>query len=395
MLHNKLKNIIILLISIVLFYGCAKQKPKVYIPDDTKGSSQNPYENYIEAANDLARKMKDKALDVISNNYSVIVGKTKDTPKEAAKHIAPNISKYNFLKLTAPEDLLPVLVRSRDQFDLGIYKQDKKRLLETADIVFVVDVQQINDNKELFRCLLIAIKEIKGKSEIFRAGIVIPTLVVDGYVKRDISKKLVQKIPLVNLPAFVKVPKNKYKIPENLFAIFYEYTQQEYVDINSFEIMAEEIKVKHFQQYYDSLSEDLKKRIGNICKRTNPDAPVEDVPYEFVDKYIKWLNQKTGRNYRLPTVQEWIAACVYYNVLAGKHLPIYSEEEPMSELRNGIIIDHLLGNLREWSRTQCGDDGRLYLLGTNYISPPGSEEKAYCAFKNSAYTAGVGFRLVK
>ncbi len=42
---------------------------------------------------------------------------------------------------------------------------------------------------------------------------------------------------------------------------------------------------------------------------SNPDYPVESVSWNDAVAYCKWLSNKAGKNYRLPTEKEWEYAC--------------------------------------------------------------------------------------
>jgi formylglycine-generating enzyme required for sulfatase activity len=41
----------------------------------------------------------------------------------------------------------------------------------------------------------------------------------------------------------------------------------------------------------------------------NKRHPMTGVSWDDTQKYITWLNEKTGKTYRLPTEEEWFSAC--------------------------------------------------------------------------------------
>jgi hypothetical protein len=120
--------------------------------------------------------------------------------------------------------------------------------------------------------------------------------------------------------------------------------------------------------------------------------PVENVSRQEAVEYAQWLSEKTGWDLRLPTMSQWVAACIKY----AEDRPVLttSTNQPVLKVRGDI--DHLLGNLREWSSDIC-KNGKYRLLGENYmtdISDPDVIGRGYCVAETDKWT-GVGFRLVK
>jgi len=62
-------------------------------------------------------------------------------------------------------------------------------------------------------------------------------------------------------------------------------------------------------KYEVTNKEYLKYNPKHKGKWSNPDYPVESVSWDDAVAYCKWLSKKTGKNYRLPTANEWEYAC--------------------------------------------------------------------------------------
>ena len=89
--------------------------------------------------------------------------------------------------------------------------------------------------------------------------------------------------------------------------------------------------------------------------------PVESVSWNDVQDYLKRLNQWTGKNYRLPTANEWAYACrgeaageVYCGGYVADQVPGYFTEsegtQPVGqEAPNGFGLYDMSGNVEEWT----------------------------------------------
>jgi formylglycine-generating enzyme required for sulfatase activity len=116
------------------------------------------------------------------------------------------------------------------------------------------------------------------------------------------------------------------------------------------------------------------------------DRPVINVSWDDAQAYVKWLSEKTGEDYRLPTEAQWEYACragtatpywwgdtisksqVNYNWNNGKTVPVKSfQPNPW-----GLYQVH--GNVWEW----CADDWRPYSVDTvtDPVGPLDSTERA-------------------
>ena len=166
----------------------------------------------------------------------------------------------------------------------------------------------------------------------------------------------------------------------------------------AFAIQTGEVTVGDFRRYADSLDQPARVALEPHW-RQNPDGqpypdarPVEYVSWRQAAAYARWLSQQTGWEVRLPTVEQWAAACVRYAenpVILGNQ-----GNQPLATVRGEV--DHLLGNLREWSADACGD-GKYRLLGENYLTDPTAPNvigQGYCAASDDQW-GGVGFRLIR
>ena len=93
-------------------------------------------------------------------------------------------------------------------------------------------------------------------------------------------------------------------------------------------------------------------------------SPVEQVSWEDVQAFLKKLNEKTGRKYRLPTEAEWEYACrsggkkeKYSGTSDDAEVKDYAwfwdnlnkKTQPVGQKKpNGLGIHDMGGNVREW-----------------------------------------------
>jgi formylglycine-generating enzyme required for sulfatase activity len=141
-------------------------------------------------------------------------------------------------------------------------------------------------------------------------------------------------------------------------------------------------------------------------------CPVENVSWNDVQDFIKKLNARSGKHYRLPTEDEWFAACQ-----AGQSTTYcgsdsiddvaawYSENSEYKthpvgrKSPNHWGLYDMSGNVKEWTDS-CydGDCPRLVLRGGSWVILPGNLRSAYrdgAAFAADYRDNDVGFRLAQ
>lgn len=131
-----------------------------------------------------------------------------------------------------------------------------------------------------------------------------------------------------------------------------------------------EVSVKQYRRFASETGTPLRDQPAN-----NADAPVVNVTWDEAVRYCKWLSQKTGASYRLPSEAEWEwaarageqtrwpgsdkdinAAAIHGSVLGKKSLPRSANMGPAPK-PFGLV--NMLGNIREWvlDGWQSGYDG--------------------------------------
>ena len=121
-------------------------------------------------------------------------------------------------------------------------------------------------------------------------------------------------------------------------------------------------------------------------KKCGDDCPVERVGPDDIKKFIERLNQRTRRRYRLPTEEEWYAACqagehhefcgadaedlnavAWYEANANWHTHPVGKKRP-----NAWGLFDMTGNVREWTSTlSCFEFCNVPVVrGGSWYDPP-------------------------
>lgn len=107
--------------------------------------------------------------------------------------------------------------------------------------------------------------------------------------------------------------------------------------------------------------------------------PAISMSYDGAVQFAEWLRAKTGRNFRVPTVQQWSYICNRAAIPAAEidahawHVGNSEETtHPVGKMKADALGAHdLLGNVGEWCTT-TGPDGKPMgvIMGGGFESPP-------------------------
>ncbi|MBI5331550.1 MAG: SUMF1/EgtB/PvdO family nonheme iron enzyme [Betaproteobacteria bacterium] len=196
----------------------------------------------------------------------------------------------------------------------------------------------------------------------------------EGRYAAQAKLKLSRLTPPVKEPEMAAIPGRNYEMGK------YEVTQAEWVSV---------MKV-------------------NPSTFRGEELPVEKVSWQEVQEYIRRLNQITGKNYRLPTEEEWKHACYGGNeqeYCGGSHLSslawhqdnAYSQTHRVGQKQaNGYGLHDMSGNVWEWVQDCYGNcDHRIVHGGSWYLGAAEARVAArYWYDPNYSYN-DVGFRLAR
>ena len=157
-----------------------------------KGSRENPYSDYREAANYMVGRLSCIAQNIMPDDtMHILVAKTKNTHSEVATAFSETVSFYGLEQIIVPE-WLPVAIRAGDQFELGIYRKEHRELFETANLVLALDMKNAENGKLFLKAHLLALKSMEiiknGKSKTLGAGMALPYCVCSGYASTGFIK---------------------------------------------------------------------------------------------------------------------------------------------------------------------------------------------------------------
>ena len=147
-------------------------------------------------------------------------------------------------------------------------------------------------------------------------------------------------------------------------------------------------------------------------KTKGDNLPVSFVSWDDVQKFLKKLNEQTGRNYRLPTEAEWVYAAKGGNISEGyeyagsnniDEVAWYSKNSEVhaypvgSKKPNELGIFDMTGNIAEWCE-DCGNKkcskrairGGFSTLFASYSRVETRNYYATCSNRNPFH----GFRVV-
>ncbi len=190
------------------------------------------------------------------------------------------------------------------------------------------------------------------------------------------------------------VSAGEYIIPPHLKQ-YYRFIKTDRIVINqAFYIQDGEVTIGDYIEHIESLgNEDQDVFRGNMKMlqmklEKSYNQPVEYISWQEANEYAVWLSNKTKWRLKLPTLNQWVAAGILY--AKQKPVLVTEENQPESKLHNRV--EHLIGNVREWSSDTCGE-GTYRLLGENYMTTGKAVGQDNCA--GNEKWIGVGIRLVR
>jgi hypothetical protein len=142
-----------------------------------------------------------------------------------------------------------------------------------------------------------------------------------------------------------------------------------------------------------------------------PNHPVENVSWDDAQKFITRLNTRTGRNYRLPTLEEWVyafceglydsryrysgsadvdAVAWYKNNSGNRTHPVGQK------LPNALGIYDMSGNVAEWlQHSRVGDkNNEKYSTGGAYTETAHNLPVGKADRSRGANNPGIGIRVI-
>jgi formylglycine-generating enzyme required for sulfatase activity len=180
-----------------------------------------------------------------------------------------------------------------------------------------------------------------------------------------------------NVPVMVHIPGKDYEIGK------YEITQAEW-----------HVVMGNNPSKYSNC--------GDTC-------PVEEVSWDDVQKFIRRLNQKTGKQYRLPTEVEWEYACYggsQSEYCGGDNLDAVAwyeknsnnQTHPVGQKQaNGYGLYDMSGNVWEWTQDCYGSSCDIRALrGGSWFNGPQFESAAKpFTFVVAVRYGSYGFRVAR
>lgn len=169
-----------------------------------------------------------------------------------------------------------------------------------------------------------------------------------------------------HIPAKVKrlvkqIEQNMVEIPGNQFTM--GCTEGQRVDCDSSTLPIQQITIRHFRMSKFELTQSqwqlLMDKNPSFFKGCD-DCPVESVSWDDVQKYIKRLNNFTGKHYRLPSESEWEYAARGghdYKFSGGDDFSLLGWDDRNSgdrthpvgqKLPNTFGLYDMSGNILEW-----------------------------------------------
>jgi formylglycine-generating enzyme required for sulfatase activity len=304
------------------------------------------------------------------------------------------------------------------------FYQSGKKLVITYDLIeikasqtFDISLYVSTDNGSTWQGPLEEVSGDVGQNIIVGSGssIVWNTLREFAMLKGKVGFRVVAKVNDKNLPEMVFVKGGTFQMGSNDG----EYSEKPVhtVTLDDFYIGKYEVTQKEWREIMGTNPSYFKD-----CDN----CPVERVSWDDVQEFLKKLNRKTGKNYRLPTEAEWEYAArggnqsndykyagtndksnLYrYANFADKNTDYswsietqddgYENTAPVGSYQpNELGIYDMSGNVREWCSDWYGSD---YYKNSSSNNPKGANSGPYRVLRGGAWSylpahCRIAFRL--
>ncbi len=163
-----------------------------------------------------------------------------------------------------------------------------------------------------------------------------------------------------------------------------------------FAMTREEISWAQFRQFCFELEGCTQAELELVA--VDDRLPVTGISVATVQAYSRWLSERTGFSYRLPTREEWLlAAQGEPDPNRNCHVRIDGVQRGLSPVAteigqvNDYGLRNMLGNAQEWVL----DDGELNAAGGSFVDPIGMCLASTVRAHSGEGAADTGFRLVR
>ena len=227
-----------------------------------------------------------------------------------------------------------------------------------------------------------------------------------------------------DLPQLVEIPAGSFWMGSNGWGYDYDEAPVHRVTLTeSFRMSATEITNAQYEQFRP---EHRALRGSEFGLSTGDDEAVVCVSWEDATAYCRWLSEKTGRHFRLPTEAEWEYACragTYTLFYTGDGLggPMWRNQQTERNLKkvdltvgqtpaNAFGLYDMHGNVEEWCQDWYGTypagpvtDPLGPALGEYRITRGGSHNTPETYLRSASRSAAIpadahsqiGFRIVE
>ncbi len=163
-----------------------------------------------------------------------------------------------------------------------------------------------------------------------------------------------------------------------------------------FAMTREEISWAQFRQFCIELEGCAPDELEQVV--VDDRLPVTGISLETAEAYARWLSERSGFTYRLPTREEWVwAAQGQPDPNRNCRVSIDGIERGLSPVAaetgqgNDYGLRNMLGNVQEW----VFDDDRLSAMGGSFADPIGLCLATTARGHRGEGAADTGFRLVR